>query len=242
MTDSDRAFTDEELGAYIDGEADADLRAAIEAARLSDPALDARLAQLEGVGNALRGAYDFDALDPPAYIAATQAPTALPLRRLAVPVGLAAAFVLGMFVSPQPVTKPGWIDQVASYQALYVTQTLAQTPADNTQSIATLAGATQSLGVDLSPATTLAELDFKRAQMLGIGESPLVQMAYLDDAGVPFAFCITRVDGADRGVATSTSHALATASWVRDGIGYVIVGGDDEARAQQLAESLQTLL
>jgi len=116
------------------------------------------------------------------------------------PMALAASFALGMvamnILQPAAQTelasvKPGWVETVASYQALYTTETLSGTPQDTETTQAILARAEGLLDVDLTPALDIEGLTFKRVQMLAIDGAPLIQMAYLDDQGRPFAFCLT---------------------------------------------------
>jgi hypothetical protein len=83
--------------------------------------------------------------------------------------------------------------------------------------------------------TAIQGLDFKRAQVLAIRQKPLIQMAYLDQSGTPFAFCITRVSEADRPLRLQQANDLAAASWVENGIGYLLIGGQDQDHVSTLA-------
>jgi anti-sigma factor RsiW len=98
--------------------------------------------------------------------------------------------------------------------------------------------AKEGLGLKFDAAPAIDGMTFKRAQMLAIDGAPLVQIAYLDDAGQPWALCITKAVEANAPVSASSFHDLATASWVKDGLGYVLVGGSDTTRVTALAESL----
>jgi len=138
------------------------------------------------------------------------------------PAAIAASFAAGVWITPivRPDTPPlpiaatgGWIDSIASYQALYVTQTLATAMPNPAETSDVLAQAQNALGVAMAPATDVAALDFKRAQMLGFKGKPLLQMAYLSADGTPFALCVTTVSGDDRGAKTTQSHGLTGVSW-----------------------------
>ena len=96
--------------------------------------------------------------------------------------------------------------------------------------------------MDLRPAVELDGLEFKRAQLLAIEGRPLIQMAYLDAAGQPFAFCAVRLDDADQSILSEMSHGLATASWVNDGVGFVLIGGDDVEAVTALTDGLRRSL
>jgi hypothetical protein len=56
------------------------------------------------------------------------------------------------------------------------------------------------------------------------------------------ALCLTRVGAEDRGPKTSTSHNLAGVSWVKDGVGYYLIGGSDLARVEALSQQVITSL
>ncbi|MEO1314751.1 MAG: hypothetical protein AAFV27_12880, partial [Pseudomonadota bacterium] len=79
-------------------------------------------------------------------------------------------------------------------------------------------------------------------QLLGHEGAPLLQMAYLSEADEPFAFCVTSVDSADHAPRTELREGLATTYWVKDGVGFLVVGGADQVRTQSLGEALATTL
>jgi len=243
MTRDPHQFTDAELTAFLDGQASEDLSARITARLDSDPALADRVQALDAPVSALREALSLDAISAPAMPAHLTAKPRMKLAYIAMPAAIAASFLLGLLVAPdKPPAPMGWIDQVASYQALYVTETLAGDAQDPALTQNALMQAQAALEFDFNAAPQIEGLTFKRAQMLAVGGEALVQLAYLDDAGVPFALCITRVANNDRGMKTKTSHDLAAASWVEDGLGYVLIGGQDATRVGALAEGLITAI
>ena len=63
-------------------------------------------------------------------------------------------------------------------------------------------------------------------------------MAFLSDTGVPFAICVTKVKEGDRAAKTETLSGLATTHWVRDGFGFMIIGGENLDYVQSLAADL----
>jgi len=167
------------------------------------------------------------------------------------PMALAASFALGMvamnILQPAPSAdlasaKPGWVETVASYQALYTTETLSGATQDPETTQAILARAESLLDVDLAPVLDIDGLTFKRVQMLAIDGAPLVQMAYLDEQGRPFAFCLTMRDAENRDALTKMSWDLAASSWIEDGVGFVLVGGEDETRVGEIAQQFQGLI
>ena len=59
---------------------------------------------------------------------------------------------------------------------------------------------------------------------------------------LPFALCVTDVDGPDSPPEAVMLSGLAGAFWVRDGKGFLIIGGDDLATVETLADDLQARL
>ncbi len=267
MSDDNRCVTDEELTAFLDETLSQTDHARIEAALSEDPGLQRRLEGLHLPQGLLSRAYDLAAMDAPqmpaalrAQVAAAASETEPPAAGAANtnkapgllwPLTLAASFALGMvamsIMQPSAPTdlaaaKPGWVDTVASYQALYTTETLAGAAQDPAASRAILARAETLLGVDLTAALDIDGLSFKRVQMLAIDGAPLIQMAYLDDEGQPFAFCLTMRDAQDRDTLTKMSWDLATSSWIEDGVGFVLVGGADETRVGEMAQRFRGVI
>ena len=83
-------------------------------------------------------------------------------------------------------------------------------------------------------------LDIRSAQMLGLEGKPLVQMAYLSDDKTPFAICITEVGSADYEPKSEPIEGLAAAHWVKDGFGYLVIGGKDSEFVKKIAENIHT--
>ncbi len=245
MNEAQAAFTDEELTAYLDGEADAALRSRVELALTSDAALAQRLQTLDLPVAALRDVFSTAALGAPQMpdgLIPASRPARAPLRLVA---GLAMAFGLGVLSTymlhpgPQPQKAPGWKAVVASYQSLYITDTVVNAGQPTEVTAEVLDGFSSGHGVDLSPAQTVEGLEFKRAQLLGFKGKPLLQMAYLDPDGVPVAFCIIRSSGADKAMQSEVLAGMAAASWVSDGIGYLVIGGQDQSFVDGVAADLQ---
>jgi len=234
-------FTDEDLTAYLDGEAGADTAARIDAARETDPTLVQQLDALDVNRSHVAGAMDALLDLAPAY----QAPAAnVTTRPWKTPAAIAAALVLGGFIgwsAPKQATDPSWTEAVASYQALYITETLTGS-AGGPEQVAKLDVLGDRLGLPLSGAETLGQINFRRAQLLGFNGNPLVQIAYLSDEGEPVALCIVARPGEDAAPVSATMMGMASATWQRDGFGYLLIGTDDQALIDQIASQAQTLL
>ena len=120
-------FTDEELTAFLDGVAEADLHARLEAALETDAALAARLAALDIPMAQLRAGFDLLAAQAPA---APALPVAVvkPRRGLwAAAAAVLLAFGIGGIGGYQyrgAPPEPGWMAVAANYQVLYTRDTL----------------------------------------------------------------------------------------------------------------------
>lgn len=240
MSVETKSFSDADLVDYLDGTAQDALAHEIEVLLAQDDTFERRLRELDQPIPGLQNAFDLGAIAAPQMPAGLISERSNPVRRMAIPLALAASLAIGAVLPSLFEPAPDWVDIVASYQALYVTETLAGGRQDTALTQAVLAQAMDRLNVDLASATDVEGLVFKRVQMLGINEKPLIQMAYLDDTGRPFAFCVTLVSDADRPTQTSISHDLATASWVKDGVGFVLVGGTDETALSEVAKRFHT--
>ena len=239
-----QAISDEMLTAYLDGALDADDRATVEAALARDPAVANRLAALDVPMAALRDGFDDLLAQAPSPPALPSVSTQPPRRWLE----LAAAVVIGVGLGAGALFWQGdaapsdWKMAVADYQVLYVPQTLAMPAPEPDAAQAQLEQASAAVGVDLTPAVNAGDLSFRRAQLLGYKGRPLVQVAYLSRDDLPFALCVTDVDGPDIAPEAVMLSGLAGAFWVRDGKGFLIIGGDDLATVETLADDLQARL
>lgn len=245
-----RSFSDEDLTAVLDGEADAALAVAVEDAAATDPALADRMARLSGLTEGLGVAMGHLLRAAPAM---PDLPVAAPSARrfgLVQSAAVAAALVLGLGLGGY-VTAPtggqavaqGWMGYVAAYQALYVPQTVAidaPSPADARAQLADLGAV---LGRDLTGALTDVGLDFRRGQMLGFEGRSLVQLAYAGPDGAPFALCVIALpDGDASAVASATLEGLAAAHWTDGGYGFLLIGGEDVGLVEKAAEGFRAAL
>ena len=235
--------SDETLTAYLDGELSAAETTALDAALSDDDLLQARLDALDVDRAQIAAAFN----DVMAH--APKAPTIAPapsqtLFKPAVAGAMAASVCLGLLIGTlvmgqnTQTTSGDWKRAVAQYQVLYVPETLALSAEDTRRSAANLPMLSTALGRDLAAAVTVDDLEFKRAQMLGLNGAPLVQIAYTSPAGIPFAICVTRVDSQDRAPQTETIEGLAAAHWISDGFGFLVIGGQDEALVTRVARDL----
>lgn len=244
MSDSRTDFSDAELTAFLDGEAGKNMAVRIKELSKSDPAMAARLAGLAVPMKLLKLSMNTAVLDAPSLPPHLAGSAPSPSRGIWIASAIAASFVIGVGVTTLMRASPnkGWIAAVASYQALYVTETLAgtrQPPAETTQ---VLARAVDAFGVDLNGALAVSGLNFKRAQMLALNGAPLLQMAYLAADGTPMALCLKSVAGPDHGPKPTVMFDMTAISWVENGIGYLLIGGSDAAKTRQLSAEVAAVL
>ncbi|MBE1283676.1 MAG: hypothetical protein GJ676_10240 [Rhodobacteraceae bacterium] len=235
-----RLISDAELTAYLDGEAEPELLREIETQLATDSEMQTRLSALEIPMEALRVGFDRQVQTAPAM---PPLPTADRRRFGVVPfasglaAGLAIAMIAGWFLRPAP--WEGWARFAAAYQTLYVTETLASVEASPDDIAKQLSELGQSFGLDLTPVTAVDGMEFKRGQTLGFNGKPLAQLAFLTPDGVPVAFCIIRSNGAETTAMRSGAiQGLAAAQWSRDGYGFLLVGGQDQALIDRAAQDL----
>lgn len=240
---TDREISDEMLTAYLDDQIEAADRTRIETALSQDTALQARLEMLDIPLDPLRDAMAQIATQAPAITL----PATAPARSFPIGIAggaLAAGIVLGALLVTQmtPAPKaPGWIDFVASYQALYSPETLAGIDTDPVQQAAQLSKVSNAVGRPLEIAASVPGLEFKRAQTLGFNGKPLVQMAYVTETGVPLAFCI--IAKADEAALEQMERqGLQAASWSDGSHAYLLIGGEDAELISQAAKHLQNAL
>lgn len=237
-----QSFNDEILIAYLEGRMpDAD-RDRLEKLVEGDPVLAAHLQSLDLPAQDIAAALQTLLDDAPAIRVELLASTKpLASGRLA----LAACLVLGILVgvvAPRAfVSDPqtDWKLAVATYQSLYVSETLSDEPASPTDVATRLTSLEKTLGRTLDFALNSGDLGFRRAQLLGIAGKPLVQIAYLSAKGAPVALCITPVDNADYSATDQRLHGLAATHWVKDGYGFLLIGGDDSPEIAAMARRFE---
>jgi anti-sigma factor RsiW len=153
---------------------------------------------------------------------------------------LAASFAAGLAVKPSWFTsKPvddvaQWAKAVASYQAMYVRDTVervSDTEANAKRVVTDFQS--QSQAVLQIPDLSKVGFEFKRIQRLAFEDKPLIQMAYLPKQGKPAALCVmksSRPQDVDATVRQLENLSIVT--WARGELSYVFA--TDVAMAQAL--------
>lgn len=237
------AFLDEDLRQYLSGHADDALSQRIEEALGHDDALSDRLMALDPLSAPIQAA--FAPLTPPGRIRIDTSPT----RSWGGLGALAASWVL-FIVAGLGVWMVGhaggedWHHEVAAYQALYVPQTIATLEATPDALDQQFARASEALGKDLSRTALdgLADLDLKRAQILGYGAEPLIQIVFAGPKGAPIALCIMARDGGASGPDQEVLSGLAAVHWADEAWGYILIGGQDSTWLSAVGSDIRAAL
>lgn len=237
-------YSDDELVAFLDGKLPAGLARAIEQAAGNDPKLAQRLSGLSLDTPALKSAFDGLLADAPELTRSVATREKPPGLR---PLAQAAAIALAMFAGAygyHAIRGPheNWQAYAAAYHALYVTETLS--PVHNTpQQIATqLRRVSKALNTQLS-ADDLGYpgLEFKRAQILGFEDQPLVQLAFLSGGKIPVALCIRASDAKADDAMIATDYAnVPGLAWHADGFDYLLLARMEPDQLQRMATEFQT--
>lgn len=231
-----QVFSDEDLTAYLDGEAEARLEAALSEALETDEVLQARLERFDVPIAAIRDGYAALLADAPPMPALGGPVDRTPLWRgvgtfaAGIAAGVGFAVVSGLFSAPEAPAPLGWKAVVANYQALYGTDTLAAETPSSAEQAAQLAQVSAAIGLDLSDLPQTANLTFRRAQVLDFRGRPLAQIAYTRPDGTPVALCILQSKTpADTLVTAALVQEMGTASWQTGMFGFLLIGGDAPA-------------
>ncbi|MEP5151613.1 hypothetical protein [Planktotalea sp.] len=241
-------LTDDDLRSYLNGASGTAQRVAIEAALAQgDQDIEDRLRALDPLSQEMLNAFtnlpDEARLDDAKALINASAHRR-PSNKWA---ALAAALVLGLGVGwtlqgtngAEPTLSTDWRHHVAQYQALYVPQTVAQT--DNPRLSEQFDVAEAALGREFTrdALRSFGELDLVRVQVLGYEGQTLIQMAYRDAEGRPFALCLMK--GQDSAGGTEELAGLAAHSWSEDGLRLILIGGEDIGFVEKHANIVQDL-
>lgn len=133
-----------------------------------------------------------------------------------------------------------WVEAVASYQALYVRDTVDR-PADTKDRAASVISEFQNSTQTkiVIPDLAAAGFAFKRVQRLSFNNKPLLQIAYLPTLGLTGALCMMQAEkSGDVALQVLESHRLSVATWQREGLSYVFVSDADLATVKSIGEKL----
>ncbi|KZL17255.1 hypothetical protein [Pseudovibrio sp. WM33] len=248
-------YTDEHLRSYLAGSLDPETAQQIEADLESDPILEQRLLALEGLLPVVQQGFaeipDADHLkqledkifaqQTPAndHAAAPSVVRTWGTRAATLVIGLAIGTGL-MYWTDDAID---WRQEVASYQALYVKETIASLNRSEDELKQELAEASTAVGqqLNLSDLNDLEGLKLLRTQVLGHEGAPLIQIVFADPNGAPVAFCILKDTDAAGTIMQSTSlKGMASADWTGNGYRYLVIGGQNQSRIDTVAEQIHS--
>ncbi len=240
----DPAFSDEELAAFLDGETTEAVADKIREAVASDTELSSyvdkmRAAQatfVSGQNALLEFAPDMPEL-PTAEGKGVSWGAGL--------TGLAAGLILALGASWAAFDskEPGWREVVASYQSLYVTETLSGAVPSPVAAQAKLAQLSDVLGIDLTSLPEVDGLAYRRAQQLGYKGQPLAQLTYLTAEGGPVALCILYTgDKSSADIRAETLEGMSAFSWIDNGYGVLLIGPKGDSTLEGAAEVFRNAL
>lgn len=229
------SFTDEELTAYLDDEADPELRNKIENARESDIDLQAQLDRLKINTQQIESAFNNLLDHAPATVEIPEMPVQRRINTTLNKIAVAAlvALIVGVGIGnkfSQDAKLDGWRGYVAAYHALYTEQTLVDIAQTNIAASDQLRIAAATIGKDISIDTLQASksLSFKRSQVLGFKGKPLLQLSFVTESGEPVALCILKKpDLPDSQPKTVILEGMPATSWSKSGYDYILIGGSD---------------
>lgn len=240
-----RSYSDEQLTAWLDGEAEFAPINEISEAVKEDAALAKRIEALRVDRDAI--AKSFNRLAPSKTapsLDAMSGSSAIPISRsfgvTTAATALAACLVMGLFIGRFTTNdRPtDWMEYVAAYQALYTSDTLVATKRNDTVLNAELARVGGIIGkpVALEDLKQASELTYRRAQILGFEGKALAQFAFVTDTGIPVALCILRNGEKTSTFETQKMEGMEAASWSSGEFEYLLIGGEDPGLIHRMAE------
>ena len=157
-------------------------------------------------------------------------------------VGVAIGAGVMQFTAPETIA-PGWKQQVAAYQSLYVPQTVAAIDATDADLAQQFADAAAAIDLDLQRGVLagLSGLKLRRAQVLGFQGRDLIQVAFQASDGTPIAFCIIESDADRTDPKIEDLAGLAAASWNTGTHAFLVIGGEDHQAVAALGSVLSSL-
>jgi anti-sigma factor RsiW len=243
-------FSNEELTAYLDGEASPEMVRSIDVALGTNDKLKMQLESLSLNRAALKSAFEGLLQAAPPYpiehkVAGNDEPLASNRLKFAAVAALFAvmgwAGAYGLFQSKAAT----WQQQAAIYHSLYVNATLTHVDSSANDMQAELARVTAAVGKDISLADLqrVSEFEYKRTQILGFDGRPLMQVSYLSRLGTPVVLCILRSKAAlTSDVKTETMQGMAAATWSKGSFEYLLIGGNDRDLIERAAKTFAAVL
>ena len=166
----------------------------------------------------------------------TTARLGLAIVALTLAIGI-GAFVGGtMWSRSESSERESLIDDIAEYHQIYSREHrhLVEVPA--TQGEELMAWLGNHVGRKIvAPDLAAAGLHFAGGRILVVNGSPIAELMYTRDDALPVALCILRTPWHDAPLNVERRGLQRTASWIKAGFAYVVVGEIDDPTAAALA-------
>jgi len=244
-------FSDEELTAYLDNELDALSVKKIDASLESDPALRQRLEHLSIDVTELSESFECVLSDAPAFefdhsVEASSRQLPVPFlfsTALSVLIfGLCIGWGLSSYLNT---SSKKWTDYVAAYHALYTPSTLTLSERSVSERQSELDRVSSAIGMEipLDDVNEYPQLEYKRAQILGFENQPLVQLTFMSVLGDPVALCIIRSSrNSAPGLYTREMEGMVSVTWQKGDYEYFLIGGENQVFLTDLAAKFAYVL
>jgi anti-sigma factor RsiW len=239
------SFSDRELKEFLAGETSPEKTHEIETVMMSDQALERRIMALDAYAPLVRDVMgEIPCAERVTNIEKNLTPV-MPKPKsvwgMRIAASLAAGIVVGWLGSEVLREDPsaGWRVEVASYQALYVAETVAWLNSDPQALTKQFKKASDALGLDLyqEDVAQIDTLSLGRAQILGFKGRPLIQIVFKTETGVPIALCIIKSKKPSEGtkLALQEMKGMASAAWNGPEHEFFLIGGQNTQEIEQWA-------
>ena len=249
------ADDDAELVALIDNELDEGRRTALLARLAADEQLRQRYEEFRQTGAPLAASLDELLTQAPlarlrAALPAEEPPRLLSRRFSGIALRDLAAGMIGILAAGAAAwvalslgllrERQDWRAAVTDYTNMYSNETFSPLNPDAPLQAIELRALGARVGVNLTPeSVALPGLRFTMAFMLSYKGAPLGVVAYVDPSGAPVALCIIANDAPDAPMRSERRDNLSLAWWSRGGRSRLVIGRIPEARAVELAQTLE---
>jgi anti-sigma factor RsiW len=239
------SFSDRELKDFLAGDTSPEKTHEIEAAMMSDQAVERRIMTLDSIAPLVRdvmvGIPSAERLEKIEKSLTPVAPKQKPVWGMRIAASLAVGIFVGWLGSESLRKDPsvGWRAEVASYQSLYVAETVAWLNSDAEAITKQFKKASDALGLDLHQ-EALAQVDaltLGRAQVLGFKGRPLIQIVFKSETGEPIALCIIKSKQTSEStkLALQEMKGMASAAWNGEEHEFFLIGGQNAQEIEQWA-------
>ena len=236
-------FSEATLQKYLAGELTDAEAAEIENAVEADAALEVRLLALDPLANSVADA--FAAVRPPQATVFPRRESGWQGSMVAAVAGLALLVGLGggWFAAQSPDETKPWVVAVADYQVLYQPETVAVLAPAPGEVAAQLTRASAAVGSDLAlfEEAELGGARLLRAQVLGLGNRPIVQMVYQLADGTPLALCLTQKGSGALEQMNFEVSGLMASRWQTEELDVLLIGATSENEIAALTGAARQL-